>query len=538
MSQVEILRYEWDNIPWRKLERKLFKLQKQIYQASEQKDYPKVKKLQRLLLTSKGANLIAVRRVSQINRGKHTPGIDGKTALTNRERKVLADMMDLKAEAKPIRRVWIPKPGKKEKRPLGITTIKYRAKQALVKMALEPEWEAKFEPNSYGFRPGRSCHDAIEAIYTSIHRKNAYVLDADISGCFDNINHNELLDKLHTSPRIRRLIKAWLKAGIVDNQVFYQNDKGTPQGGIISPLLANIALHGLENETREALKKELFDYMKRTRPKASYLLSGRKISIIRYADDFVVIHEDKEIVKAAKAFIVEWLKKMGLELKDTKTRICHTLNTDGKEAPGFNFLGFNIRQYPGNTTSKGYVTIIKPSKESQKKHLYNIKQKIRSHRGESQATLIKNLNPVVRGWANYFRHVSSRKVFERIDHQTFVKLWRWAMYRHPHKTRFWIKDRYFHRHKNEFWRFKTKEEHLLLRHSDYKIKLHVKVKGEKSPFDGDDKYWKKRKERGLQKSEKVVTPSSFKDRNTIFEHVLKQKVIRNRTKYVGQTPNC
>ena len=253
MNQATTLRYEWDSIPWRKLERGVYKLQKRIYRASERGDSKQVHRLQRLLTASKAAKYLAVRRVTQDNRGKKTAGIDGKTALTPKERLALVEHLEQDITPQPTRRVWIPKPGKTEKRPLGIPVIADRAQQALIKLSLEPEWEAHFEPNSYGFRPGRSCHDAKEAIYGAIKNKTAYVLDADISGCFDNISHEALLQKLNTAPTTRRIIRAWLKAGVLDNEVFSSTEKGTPQGGVISPLLANIALHGMEEEVKTAL---------------------------------------------------------------------------------------------------------------------------------------------------------------------------------------------------------------------------------------------------------------------------------------------
>ena len=231
----DYLRYEWNTLPWRELERGVFKLQKRIYQASRKGEAKTVHRLQRLILTSTSAKLIAVRKVTQDNQGKKTAGVDGKTALNATERMELVKHLEMESKSKPVRRVWIPKPGKDEKRPLGIPTIADRAKQALVKMAMEPEWEARFEPNSYGFRPGRSCHDAIEAVYGAIRHKNAYVLDADIKGCFDNISHDALLEKLDTTPTMKRVIKGWMKAGVMDGDVFQKVESGTPQGGVITP---------------------------------------------------------------------------------------------------------------------------------------------------------------------------------------------------------------------------------------------------------------------------------------------------------------
>jgi RNA-directed DNA polymerase len=237
----------WIMIDWKVVEKRVYKLQKRIYQASSRGDVKAVRRLQKTLIKSWSARVLAVRRVSQDNQGKKTAGVDGVKSLTPKKRLTMVEKLKLGTKVKPTRRVWIPKPGKDEKRPLGIPTMYDRALQALVKQALEPEWEAKFEPNSYGFRPGRSCHDAIEAIFNSIRLKEKYVLDADISKCFDKINHEKLLEKLNTFPTLRKQIRAWLKAGYMDGKELFPSNEGTPQGGVISPLLANIALHGMEN---------------------------------------------------------------------------------------------------------------------------------------------------------------------------------------------------------------------------------------------------------------------------------------------------
>src|SRR5215510_14459359 len=224
---------EWSTIPWRKLERYIFRLQKRIYKAKQRGDTRAVRGLKRVLKRSKAAKTLAVRQVTQDNRGKRTAGIDGVKNLTPAERQAMASHLTLEGKATPVRRIWIPKPGKDEKRPLGIPTMMDRARQALAKMALEPEWEAVFEPHSYGFRPGRSCHDAIEQIFTAM-RKEKYILEADIKGCFDNIAHEALLDKVN-DPELRPLLKGWLKAGIMDQEVFQATQQGTPQGGVTTP---------------------------------------------------------------------------------------------------------------------------------------------------------------------------------------------------------------------------------------------------------------------------------------------------------------
>jgi RNA-directed DNA polymerase len=297
-------------------------------------------------LKSKSAKLLAVRRVAQVNKGKKTAGIDGVKSLSPTQRLKLAEKLELNGESKPVRRIWIPKPGKTEKRPLGIPTMTDRARQALVKLVLEPEWEAKFSPNSYGFRPARSCQDAIQAIFNAIRQKNAYALDADIKGCFDNIDHIALLEKLNTFPKLRRVIKEWLGNGVMEGDVFQKTKAGTPQGGVISPLLANIALHGLEYEIKKELREDLFQYAKMKKKRRSYEQAADNITIVFYADDFVIIHESEEVIQKAKEFVEEWLKQIGLTLNKVKTRIIHTLKSKDGNKAGFDFLGFSIKQYP------------------------------------------------------------------------------------------------------------------------------------------------------------------------------------------------
>ncbi|GHT96088.1 hypothetical protein FACS1894122_14140 [Alphaproteobacteria bacterium] len=460
MSQPLVVRYKWDEINWRKLERSVFKLQKRIYQASKSGDGKRVHRLQKLLLKSKSAKLLAVRRVTQLNKGKKTAGIDGVKSLAPTQRIRLAETLKLDEKSKPVRRIWIPKPGKTEKRPLGIPIMADRAKQALAKLVLEPEWEAKFEPNSYGFRPARSCQDAAVAIFRAINLKNAYVLDADIKGCFDNIDHSALLEKLNTFPKLRRVIRGWLKAGILEGEIFQKSRAGTPQGGVISPLLANIVLHGLECETKKALKTDLFNYMKETRGKASHMQSQGNIAIIRYADDFVVIHESLELIEKAKEFVQQWLKQIGLKLSETKTRITHTLKPIDGCAVGFKFLGFWIRQYYVKCCKRGYITLIKPSPDGQKRHREIIRERINKLKAATQETVIKTLNPVIRGWANYYKSQVARKAFESADNYMFGRLWKWARWRHPHKGLKWIKRKYFRQHKNAKWRFLTNHVHI------------------------------------------------------------------------------
>lgn len=387
-------KYEWKDIPWKKVERNVFKLQKRIYQASAQGNQQKVRKLQRLLVSSWSSKVLAVRRVSQDNQGKKTAGIDGVKALSPGKRLELVNRLQIGEKAAPVRRVWIPKPGTDEKRPLGIPTIQDRATQTLVKLALEPEWEARLEPNSYGFRPGRSCWDAIDAIFLSINKSSKWVLDADIAKCFDRISHDALLKKINTSARFRRQIKAWLKAGVMEGESLFPTEEGTPQGGASSPLLANIALHGMEQAVREA-----YPGVRRNKGKRERVPPA----LMRYADDLVCLHPDLEVVLGCKKVISEFIASMGLELKPSKTRIVHTLDK-GEKGVGFDFLGFTIRQFPVGKYHSGkardgqllgFKTIISPSKKSQKRHVEELRRLVRQLRGESQVKLIQNLNPKI-----------------------------------------------------------------------------------------------------------------------------------------------
>jgi RNA-directed DNA polymerase len=485
--------YEWQDLPWKKIERAVFKLQKRIYQASQRGDTKAVHELQRLLISSWSARCLAVRRVTQDNRGKNTAGVDGVKSLSPSERLNLAQTLKLSQTACPVRRVWIPKPGKVEKRPLGIPTLSNRAEQALAKLALEPEWEARFEPNSYGFRPGRSAHDAIEAIFKNTCLQAKYVLDADIAACFDKISHSAVLTKLQTYPVMQRAVRACLKAGVMDGEEIFPTTEGSPQGGVISPLIANIALHGLETTVAEV------------HPKAK---------VIRYANDLVVLHPDLKVIEAAKQTVSQWLDSMGLELKPSKTQITHTLNHHEGNV-GFYFLGFHIRQYPvgkthsGKTSGRypkllGYKTLIKPSEKAIQRHYQAIRAVIDANLATPQARLIGQLNPIIRGWANYYATVVSKDTFERLSHLTFVKLLRWAKRRHSTKSRKWIVRKYW-RLETGSWNFAPKDEVSLIRHYETPIRRHIKVRGNKSPYDGDWIYWATRRGREPSLPKRVAT---------------------------------
>ena len=492
------LTVEWSEINWRKAERLTFKLQKRIFRASERGDVKAVRKLQKTLINSWSAKCIAVRKVTQDNQGKNTAGVDGIKSLTPKQRMNLVGRLKLTNKVKPTRRVDIPKPGSTETRSLGIPTPPAprargvggddRALQALVKLALEPEWEAKFEPNSYGFRPGRSCHDAVEAIFNSIRYKSKYVLDADIAKCFDRIDHKALLSKIHTYPTLSRIIKTWLKAGYCIGKELFPTNEGTPQAGVISPLLANIALHGMEErvmqyaETLKGKKRE----------------NRQALSLIRYADDLVIIHKDLNVVKKCQEIIADWLNDMGLELKPSKTKLTHTLNEIDGNA-GFEFLGFHIQQhkvgnYRSATSSEGiplgFKTLITPSKAKTKTHLVKIAEVIDSHKTAPQAALISKLNPIIRGWSNYYSTVVSKEIFNKIDALTYDKLRAWARTRGKGNIN---KDKYWRTVGDRNWCFSTEDGMELITHASTPIVRHTKVKGEASPFNGDWTYWSKRR---------------------------------------------
>jgi RNA-directed DNA polymerase len=486
MSPHEMSLEDWTQLPWRKLEHHVYRLQRRIYRAAQCGKVQTVHSLQRLLLKSGAARCLAVRRVTQDNRGKRTAGIDGVKSVAATHRPLYVRLLRHPEciQARPVRRVYIPKPGNPtERRPLGIPVMLDRAHQALVKLALEPEWEARFEPNSYGFRPGRSAHDAIAAIYNEIVSKPKYVLDADIRSCFDNIASAPLLGKLCTFPAMRRTIAAWLKAGIMEAGSFLPTESGTPQGGVISPLLANIALHGMEQEVNQLL--------------GSYRQSPH---LVRYADDLVIFHASLDGVLLARTRLEAWLSQVGLELKPSKTRITHTLSpVEGNV--GFDFLGFTVRQYPVGRTHSGktqhghqlgFKTRIAPSKESVKRHGRSMGTVIRGHRGVSQKALIDVLNPMIRGWANYFRAGVSSAAYSACDSQLVRALLRWTKRRHPRKSRGWVFRRYWRPTASRKWNYATAEGLRLLRHSDTKIRRHVKVKGSASPFDGNLRYWAQR----------------------------------------------
>lgn len=430
----------WNEVDWVKTQKGIRKIQNRIYKARLAGDTKLVHWLQKFLIRSLDGRLVAVRQVTTLNKGRKTAGVDKQLVLSGELKMQLAIGLRMDGKASPIRRVWIPKPGKTEKRPLGIPTIRDRAKQALAKLALEPEWEAIFEPNSYGFRPGRSCHDAIEQIFKGLrHNTPKWVYDADIRKCFDKIDQTALLEKLDTYPAMKRQIAAWLKSGVMEG---YTNSKkshleysheGTPQGGVISPLLANIALHGLENH----LKAYVGNLPIKPHPGANRgkISKMKALTVVRYADDFVLIHRNKEILELCIKETKQWLSGIGLEISEEKSELRDARN-------GFLFLGFQIILIHKKATNKYKVKIV-PSKASRKRFLARIRDIISKNKSVSSYTLISMLRPVIIGWGNYFRYCECKEVFSKLTHMIFLKLRAWVFRRANRSGRIRIKDKYF-----------------------------------------------------------------------------------------------
>jgi RNA-directed DNA polymerase len=472
----------WDAIDWRKANRVVRNLRGRIFRATQASDPKRVRSLQKLMLRCYSNILLSVRRVTQVNAGRNTPGVDKLLVKTPAARGKLVDQLATFQpwRVKPVRRVYIPKANGKQ-RPLGIPTVTDRCLQAMVKQALEPEWEARFEGTSYGFRPGRGCHDAIQKVYllSRPNKRKKWVLDADIAGAFDNINHGFLLRALGDAPG-RELVRQWLKAGVMEDGVFHATEQGTPQGGVISPLLLNIALHGME----PALG---------VRYNSAGEISGKR-AVVRYADDFVVFCESKEDAERVRDEVLPpWLAERGLSLSKEKTRIVHL-------AEGFDFLGFNVRHYHKPTTTRtGFKLVIKPSRKAVIQKRQELRQLWLGLRGHSIRAVIGKLNPVIRGWANYYRTMVASEVFARMDAWMHRRAMRYAKRTHPTKPRQWRVDRYWGRlnpRRDDRWVFGDKRTGaFLLKFKWTRIERHALVRGKASPDDPSlrDYWWTRKK---------------------------------------------
>ncbi|PZQ24025.1 group II intron reverse transcriptase/maturase [Stenotrophomonas pavanii] len=462
----------WHAIDWRRVERNVRGMQTRIAKATQDGNWRRVKALQRMLSRSFCGKALSVRRVTE-NQGARTAGVDRELWNTPETKLEAINQMKRRGyKPRPLRRVYIPKPNGK-RRPLGIPTMLDRAMQALYLLGLEPVAEVQGDRNSYGFRRNRSTHDAMSQLFICFARKGAapYVLEADIAGCFDAINHDWLLDNV---PMDKVVLRKWLRAGVVEKGQMMATTAGTPQGGIISPTLANVALNGLEPE----LAKHLDAKLGKARAKK------QKVNTVRYADDFVITGDSVGFLEnEVKPWVEGFLAKRGLQLSMEKTRI---VSIDD----GFDFLGWNFRRY-------GAKFLIKPSKPNVKAFYRKVKEVISANKTAKQEDLISLLNPILRGWANYHRPVVAKATFNRLDSLIFRAILSWSYRRHRNKNAGWVRKRYFHSEGNRNWVFSTtvvkdngrQANVALIRLADTPIRRHKKVKGSFNPFDPADEMY-------------------------------------------------
>jgi RNA-directed DNA polymerase len=476
---------DWDAIDWQLHEDNVRRLRRRIFTAVQEGDLAKARNLQKLMLRSWSNTLSSVRQATQRNAGRKTAGIDGEVALTSPARMDMAVRVHQSRRSwrpRAVKRVYIPKAGNRSKlRPLGIPVIMDRCHQGRVRHALEPEWEARFEPRSYGFRPGRGCQDAIQAIYMTCKgstAKRVWALDADLAAAFDRIDHGRLLEALGSFPA-RDMIRDWLTAGVFEKgKGFAPTGEGTPQGGVISPLLLNVALHGLEAAAG-----------------VRYVTSGKSAGdtkagspvVIRYADDLVALCHSQQQAQQVKARLVEWLAPRGLVFNEDKTQIIHIGQS------GFDFLGFNVRRHSGKL-------LIKPSKAAIRRIRKKLAAEMHALRGSNAQAVLAAIVPITRGWAAYYRCVVSKRMFTALDDYMWKLTYKWACYSHSNKPKFWIVNRYYGRFntaRQDNWVFGDRDSGgYLPKFAWTKIVRHYMVPGTASPDDpGLAQYWTDRRRR-------------------------------------------
>lgn len=456
----------WKAINWQAARREVRRLQIRIAKAVREGRHGRVKALQWLLTRSYSGKALAVKRVVS-NRGRKTPGVDGIIWSTPQQKmEAVHNLRRRGYKALPLRRTYVPKKNGKM-RPLGIPTMHDRAMQALYAQALQPVAETLADPNSYGFRWYRSCADAIQQCFNSLVRRYSprWILEGDIKACFDEICHKWLLEHILMD---HSMLRKWLKAGYFEGGKLYPTKAGTPQGGIISPLLANFALDGLEAAVKAVTPRRT------------------KVNVIRYADDFIITGNSKELLEdTIKPAVEVFLKDRGLTLSPEKTRITRIED-------GFDFLGQNPRKYKGKL-------LIRPARSNVKTFMVKVKKTIRKFTAMKTGDMIRTLNPMIRGWANYHRHIVASDTFNEVDNQIYCYLWDWMKRRHQDKGKMWLARKYW-RNGPKAWIFSTiektpegKRRVELIRASSIGIERHVKIRSDANPFDPKDaKYFERR----------------------------------------------